>query len=268
MLCNALPKNHYFSDVIKVVILGTGNVAKHFFDAFLKSEGVKVVQVAGRNSDALDYFNKLAATSIGFENLAKADIYLIALSDDAILKTAEALAGEDRFLVHTSGSTALNRMPEIGKRGVFYPLQTFSRDTAVQFHEIPICLEAEHEADYQLMEKLASSISDNVSRVNSHQRLQLHMAAVFVNNFSNHLFYIGQELCEEKGMSFGILHPLIRETVRKIENLDPYKAQTGPARRGDTSTMQKQLENLKSKTHRDIYKLISESIHSIYAEKL
>ena len=125
--CNALPKNHYFSDVIKVVILGTGNVAKHLFDAFLKSEGVKVVQVAGRNSDALDYFNKLAVTSIGFENLAEANIYLIALSDDAILKTAEALAGEDRFLVHTSGSTALNRMPEIGKRGVFYPLQTFSQ---------------------------------------------------------------------------------------------------------------------------------------------
>ena len=118
------------------------------------------------------------------------------------------------------------------------------------------------------MEKLASSISNNVSRVNSHQRLQLHMAAVFVNNFSNHLFYIGQELCEEKGMSFEILHPLIRETVRKIVNLDPYEAQTGPARRGDTSTMQKQLENLKSKTHRDIYKLISESIHSTYAEKL
>ena len=258
----------YFSGVIEIVILGTGNVAKQLFDAFLKSEGVHVVQVAGRNSRALEYFTKYANTRVGFEDLAEADIYLIALSDDAIPDIAETLAREDRLLAHTSGSTALNKMPEIGRRGVFYPLQTFSMYTAIDFDEVPLCLEAENDKDYQMLEQLAGGISQNVSRVDSRQRLQLHMAAVFVNNFTNHLFHIGEELCEEKGLSFDLLRPLIRETVNKIENLDPFQAQTGPARRGDTTTMQRQLDNLRSKTHKDIYKLISESIHSTYAEKL
>ena len=227
-----------------------------------------MVQVAGRNSHGLEYFTKHTSIRVGIEDLAEADIYLIAVSDDAIQDLAERLAGENRFLAHTSGSTALNKMPKIGKRGVFYPLQTFSKDAELDFQEIPLCLEAENENDYLLLEKLGGNISNNVLRVNSDQRLQLHMAAVFVNNFTNHLFHIGQELCEEKGLSFDLLHPLIRETMRKIENNDPLQVQTGPARRGDTTTMQKQLDNLKNKTHKDIYKLISESIHSTYAEEL
>ena len=261
-------KNLYFSGVIKVIIIGTGNVAKHLFDAFQSADGLEVVQVAGRNSTALAYFNGFTNTQEGFENLQEADLYMMALSDDAIVQTAEIIAANNRLLAHTSGSTALSQLPSNGRRGVFYPLQTFSKERNVDFEEIPICLEAENEEDYALLEKLANTISKKAIRINSDQRLQLHLAAVFVNNFSNHLFHIGQEICEANNMSFDLLRPLINETVSKIENLDPFDAQTGPARREDLNTMQTQLDKLKNSKHKEIYKLLSESIQSTHAKKL
>ena len=263
-----MSKNLYFSDVIKVIIIGTGNVAKHLFNAMHQSKGVEVVQVAGRNEKSLSYYSDYTNTKTGFENLNDADIYVMALSDDAIENTASVIASTNRFLVHTSGSTALCKLPEIGRRGVFYPLQTFSKEREVNFNEIPVCLEAENEDDYLLLENLAKKLTNNQYRINSQQRLQLHMAAVFVNNFTNHLFQIGHELCMDNDMSFELLKPLINETVRKIDTMNPYEAQTGPARRGDLLTMQTQLDSLKNHIHQDIYKLISESIQSTYAEKL
>ena len=261
-------KNLYFSDVIKVVIIGTGNVAKHLCNAFQRANGVDVVLVAGRNSKSLQSFSHITDIQQGFTNLVDADVYLIALSDDAIATVSESIASSEKLVVHTSGSTSLNKLPSNGRRGVFYPLQTFSKERIVDFNEIPVCLEAENDKDYIMLEELAGAITEKVFRVNSEQRLQLHMSAVFVNNFVNHLFQIGYELCEEKALPFDLLKPLINETVRKIEVMNPYEAQTGPARRGDMNTMQTQLENLNNKTHQEIYKLLSESIQSTYAEKL
>ena len=250
----------------RLVICGTGNVARHFFDAFHSSEEVNVVQVAGRNRQALAYFDKHTDTTEDFSGLRKADVYLLAVSDSAIATVARQL--KDGLVVHCAGSTSIDRLPEGGRRGVFYPLQTFSKELKVNFNNVPLCLEAENEADYRVLEDLAHSISGKTFRVRSEQRLDLHLAAVFVNNFSNHLFHVGQALCEQKGLPFEILLPLIEETIRKIRYMSPFEAQTGPARRNDIYTQQLQLEQIENKAYQAIYKSITHSIQKTYAEEL
>lgn len=249
-----------------LVICGTGNVARHLFDAFRTSAKVEVVQVAGRNEEALAYFRTYTDTSTDFGRLIKADVYLLAVSDSAIANVALQL--KEGLIVHCSGSTSIDRLPAAGRRGVFYPLQTFSKDLKVNFENIPLCLEAENEVDYQVLEDLAHCISGKAYRVSSGQRLGLHLAAVFVNNFTNHLFHVGHTICEQKGLSFDMLLPLIDETIHKLKYMPPFEAQTGPARRNDIHTQQVQLEQLENKVYQDIYKTISESIQTTYAEKL
>ena len=254
--------------MIRVVICGTGNVAGHLFDAFIQSDDVDIVQVAGRNPEALQRFATHAATTTELSSLAPADIYILAISDDAIEESAALLEGSEGLMVHTSGSIPMTILPQKSRRGVFYPLQTFSRDLKVDFSAIPVCVEAENEKDYSLLETLAGTISEKVVRISSQQRAVLHTAAVFVNNFTNHLYYIGQSICEERGVNFELLHALIGETARKIGQLEPLEAQTGPARRGDKSTMDLQLKMLETETQKDIYKTISKSIENTYGKKL
>ncbi|MGB5236877.1 MAG: DUF2520 domain-containing protein [Flavobacteriaceae bacterium] len=252
--------------MIRVVICGTGNVAHHLFDAFCTSRLVDVVQVAGRDEDKLRFFKSHTQTTTDFTQLEKAEVYIIAVSDDVIGSLSEQIGVG--LLVHTSGSTSINRLPDKIRRGVFYPIQTFSKKIDVDFKEVPICLEAENEDDYLLLESLANAISNKVMRLNSAKRFNLHTAAVFVNNFNNHLWYIGQELCEQEGLPSDLLEPLIKETTRKLEYISPFVAQTGPARRGDIITIHKQLEALEKTSHRTIYNAISQSIQETYAKEL
>ncbi len=252
----------------EIVLIGTGNVARHLFEAFTASGKVAIVQVAGRNEKALEYFKDRAHTTTDFSALKEVAIYVLAVSDDAIGPLAHKLNLKTGLLAHTSGTTPLNALPDTAGRGVFYPLQTFSSVLEVNFKEVPIGIEAENESDIGLLEELASTISNYVQPISSENRRHLHTAAVFVNNFSNHLFHIGQQLCEEKGLSFELLKPLIRETIRKIDHMSPFEAQTGPARRGDSQTLQSQMGNLKNESYQSIYQTISKSIQQTYAEQL
>ena len=167
---------------------------------------------------------------------------------------------QNRFVVHTSGTASLETLDPKNKRGVFYPLQTFSKNKEIDFSEIPFCLETENESDYALLEAVAKSISNSVFSINSEQRKALHVSAVFVNNFTNHLYQIGQEICEEHQVPFEILKPLIQETAKKINILNPIDAQTGPAKRNDSSTIETHLEYLTSENQKNIYKLLTQSI--------
>jgi predicted short-subunit dehydrogenase-like oxidoreductase (DUF2520 family) len=146
------------------------------------------------------------------------------------------------------------------RRGVFYPLQTFTKNKAINFKEIPICLESEMEIDFFIIKKLAQSISNSVQSISSEQRKALHVAAVFVCNFVNHLYKIGNDICKENQLSFEILKPLIVETAQKIIQLTPENAQTGPAKRNDTATINSHLNFLSDENQKEIYKLITKSI--------
>ena len=254
--------------MIRIVVLGTGNVAKHLFDAFLSQNGVETIQVYGRKRSSLSYYREYTNVTSEFSKIMKADLYVIAISDDAIAEVSKQLDYPNGLVVHTSGSVPLTALASKLKRGVFYPLQTFSAQRKVHFREIPICLEAENEMDYALLDKVASAISDKVVRLDSAQRKSAHIAAVFANNFTNHMYQMAEEVCNQNEIPFELLLPLIKETAAKIENLSPYDAQTGPARRNDTSTIEKHLTNLHSQNHKDLYSLLTKSIQSTYEKKL
>ena len=254
--------------MISIVILGTGNVAKHLFDAFTAQNGVDIIQVYGRNKNALSYFENQINTTSALSNIKGADIYLVAISDDAISEVSRFIVGKKGLIVHTSGSISMNALAHKHRRGVFYPLQTFSANRKVDFKEIPICIEAENEEDYELLNELASAISDKVIQLDSDQRKALHLAAVFANNFTNHIYHIAQEICIQNDVPFELLLPLINETATKIQDLSPLQAQTGPAKRNDEGTLEKHLVQLKNKKHKEIYTLLSESIRKTYGKKL
>ncbi|MBT2160772.1 Rossmann-like and DUF2520 domain-containing protein [Zobellia barbeyronii] len=254
--------------MIKVSILGTGNVATHLFKAFSKSDEIEIVQVIGRNKKALLALAPEEKITSDFSNLNESDIYIIALSDNSIKTVSELLTHKNKLIVHTSGSTPMNELSRHERHGVFYPLQTFSKSNELDFKKVPICLEAENKEDLVLLKKLANLVSENVYEIHTEQRKSLHLAAVFVNNFTNHLYHMGSEICKENNVRFEILSPLIQETARKIETLSPYEAQTGPARRNDSKTIANQLEQIKKQELKAVYELLSKSIQATYGKEL
>ena len=226
-----------------VLIVGKGNVATHLYNAFLNVDEIAVTQISSRT----------------LTNIPKATITIIAVSDDAIAEVSSKIKND--FVVHTSGSVAMSDLKNSQRKGVFYMLQTFSKDKKVDFNEVPFCLEAENIEDYQLLEFLANAIGKKIYAVSSEQRKTLHVAAVFVNNFTNHLFKIGNDICNTNNVPFEILQPLIKETVLKIEELSPKEAQTGPAVRNDKKTIKNHL-NLLDKNQQKIYKILTKSIQN------
>ncbi|MDO6490926.1 MULTISPECIES: Rossmann-like and DUF2520 domain-containing protein [unclassified Cellulophaga] len=254
--------------MISVVILGLGNIGTHLYNAFSELKNVSIVMVYNRTETALLPLKNSINTTTDISNLPNADIYIISTTDDSIANISSQLVLENKLVVHTSGSVAIAALNDKNRKGSFYPLQTFSKGATVNFKEIPICIEAENNADETLLLQLAKSVSNSVHKISSEQRKSIHLAAVFVNNFSNHMYQVGQEICEENKVPFSILSPLIQETVTKLHKLSPYDAQTGPAKRNDIGTMQRQLTQLTNNTHKEIYSVISKSITNTYGKKL
>jgi len=254
--------------MIQIVILGAGNIAQHLYKEFQAAEKLEVVQVYNRSAKALSYFTNTATTT-NLKKLVDADIYIIAVADDAISSIANKLPFTDRLVVHTSGNVSMHELHKKNRRGVFYPLQTFTKGVKVDFSAIPICLESGEKPDYKILKKVANAIGSSSYKISSEQRRALHVSAVFVNNFSNHLYRIAHEICEANNVPFEILNPLIQETAKKITTLTPYMAQTGPAKRGDQKTIENHLEKLDKDIHKEIYTLLTQSIAKTYGrEKL
>lgn len=254
--------------MLKVVIIGSGNVAQHLIRAFEKSTDAEVVQAFARHPEKLSGLLSVDKVTDSFEYLAGADAYIISVSDDAIGGVTAQLPFEGRFVAHTSGSVDLAQADAKNRRGVFYPLQTFSKNRPVDFSTIPFCLEAEHEADYRLLEQLAATLSPIRYRIDSRQRQALHVAAVFVNNFANHLYAIGNDICKENNMPFDILKPLIAETAAKVQEMPPLQAQTGPAVRHDAKTIERHLAFLDDENQKNIYQILTQSIQQADVQKL
>ncbi|XRE42258.1 Ketopantoate reductase PanG [Tenacibaculum discolor] len=245
--------------MIKVTIIGGGNVATHLANAFSKTNEVSLVQVYARNIEQVEHLKEVTSITNSIELLTKADLYIIAVSDDAIGDVSRKIKQKNGLVVHTSGSVAMQSLQNTGRKGIFYLLQSFSKDKKVDFNKIPFCLEAENEEDLQLLETLAKTIGKKIYRINSEQRKRLHVAAVFVNNFTNHMYKIGADICNEHQVPFEVLLPLIQETAQKITELSPDAAQTGPAKRNDQKTIQDHLALLNAE-QQEIYKLITKSI--------
>lgn len=246
--------------MIRITVIGSGNVAQHLIKAFAKSELVEIVQVYARKKETLSSLIEFDKITSDFEELQESDLYIIAVSDKAIADVSKQLPFQNRIVVHTSGAASLDVLDAKNRKGVFYPLQTFSKNKEIDFSIVPLCLEAENTFDFRVLETVAKSISNAVFAINSDQRKALHVAAVFVNNFTNHLYHIGKEICGEHQVPFEILRPLIQETAEKINTLDPVDAQTGPAKRNDSNTIAAHLDYLTNENQKNIYKLITQSI--------
>jgi len=249
---------------MKIVLIGTGNVAMHLGPALVKA-GHKLVQVVGRTEKHSKFLaNKLDCDfTIEKEKIyAKADAYIIALRDEAIGHYVKHIPSEAKLVVHTSGSVSSKILATSTKHfGVLYPLQTFSIGRKINFKDIPLCLEANTESARKRLQTLAKSISINIHWINQDQRQTIHLAAVFANNFSNHLFSLAEDLLNKKGISFELLRPLIAETSAKVQNSSAHQMQTGPAKRGDAETINKHLALLKNKPElRHIYEILTGSI--------
>ncbi len=252
----------------QIVILGAGNVASNLAFAFHKA-GIKKLHIHNRTENsAKQLAEKLDCTySSDFENIpTNADLYLIAVKDDAIQELCENQTVkkkiENNLSVHTAGSVDIKILKQLSSNyGVFYPLQTFSKHKILNFKTIPICIEASSGFNYNKLRKFALEISEDVRNINSEQRKYIHLAAVFANNFTNRILTFAEEILAEKDIDFNILYPLIEETLNKIKNESPAKIQTGPAARNDKTVLNLHLELLKDKPElQKIYDSISKNI--------
>jgi len=253
---------------MKVVILGSGNVATHLGRA-LKTSGHSILQVWSRskiNADLLaSELNSLGINS--FEDLDKdGDIYIISVSDDAIPFVASKFPFKDKLLVHTSGTTGIDVLEKASaKRGVLYPLQTFSKQRDIDFEVIPIAIEGDSQETVESLSTLAKTLVDKVVLFDSEKRRALHIAAVFACNFTNHFYSVAHQILKENHLDFDLIRPLIAETASKVQTFLPEEVQTGPAVRNDQITLNKHIKFLEDKPElEDLYKMISQSIINFY----
>ena len=250
-----------------IVIIGAGNVATHIAFALKKSDFLINTIYSKTTESAKSLAGKINVdfTTNIHELPPNADLYIIAVSDSAIEQLAQNLKINDGIVVHTAGSISISLLnPYFKNFGVFYPLQTFTKGRPLDFSEIPVCIEANNDISQNKLLNLGQSLSNSVQLINSEKRKVLHMAAVFACNFTNHMYGIGSELLNTKGIDFNLLHPLINETAKKANELNPLKAQTGPAVRNDKKTIDMHLKMLKDyPDFKKIYRFVSNSIFKL-----
>ena len=251
--------------MISVIVLGAGNVGTHLCKAINDAKNLKLVQWYNRSKSNNSTKNTDIEKCYNLDNLASADVYIIAVSDSAIEQLSNDFPFKNQLVVHTSGSVSMRFLNVKNRRGVFYPLQTFSKTAAVDFKNVPICVESTDKNDRNTLKQIAEALNSPTYIINSEQRQALHLTAVFVNNFTNQLYRIAHELSDEKSLDFEILKPLIIETAKKVQYLSPYMAQTGPAKRRDKKTIKTHLKDLESyPDYKELYEQLTKSIQKTH----
>jgi len=258
-----LPKKERMKQ--KIAIIGAGNLGTRI-SLELHNQGAEIIQVYSRTITSALTLGRLVGCSYvtAPEKITtEADIYLVSVSDSVIEELLKKIQFNNKLIVHTAGSVDMEVLKPFSENyGVLYPLQTFSKFRAVDFSVIPFCIEANNAENQQKLVDLASLISKDVRIINSEQRKQLHLAAIFANNFVNHLLAVADEIVGEKKLPFSILQPLINETIAKAQYLSPKEAQTGPAVRNDQNTINEHLNMLRNDPQRAaLYRILSENIY-------
>lgn len=223
----------------------------------------QVTHVASRTpKNAQAFASEFGAIACTIEELPTDQLIIVCVSDDAISEVLRQIPIETP-VVYTSGSVGIDELPKRKELGVFYPLQTLSKSSTVQFSEMPILVESNNVIFLDVIFDFATEISPATRIVNSEQRRKIHMAAVWINNFTNHVVYQAQKITEEQDLDYQLLLPLLKETMKKLENQPAFDVQTGPARRGDSQTIHKHLEAQEGIT-KELYELLSRSIKATY----
>lgn len=256
-------------------MIGAGNVAWHLAPA-LEDAGLVIERVYSRQQKpAQRLADRLYGTDaqchLDFSD-SEASLFVLAVSDDAIEEVAQQLVlPAAATVVHTSGSQPLKVLQRAATKytGVFYPLQTFSRHRLPDFRTVPVCLESENSEVLHRLTKLAKKLSGHVALVSSEERQVLHVAAVLANNFTNHLLRMAEELLESHHIDSSLLHPLVEETVLKALESSPALAQTGPAIRGDETTIKRHVKQLKGfdPSYAKVYRLLTQHIREMNSDR-
>ncbi len=255
---------------MRIVLIGAGNLATQLGKALVKRSKHEVLQIYSHTVESArtlaDQLQVAYTTSID-DVVKDAELYIVALKDAVLSEVIpELVKGRNKkaIFVHTAGSIPSRIWQGYACRyGVFYPLQTFSKQRDVLFSEIPIFIEAVDKTTEEQLNSFASSLlCRKVYTVNSEQRCRLHMAAVFACNFSNYLYTISERILIDSGLPFEVMYPLIDETSAKIHRLSPHLAQTGPAVRYDENVIGKHLKLLADYPEwKKLYELITKNIH-------
>ena len=250
---------------MKISFIGSGNVATHFAQAF-KGAGHEIVQVMSREFDhAATLAHKVDAIPIDkySELNNEADMYVVAVGDDALYDVALDLRLERKLVVHTSGATPMNVLKMISIHyGVLYAPQSFVKNVAMDYSKLPFCIEANDKYGMGKLKELAQSVSGRIYELDSEQRRKLHLASVVVNNFGNALNAMAQQMMQREEIPFELVFPLIEMTTQKIyQGKDLWKLQTGPAVRRDRKTIDAHRRLLaEDKDMLDLYDLMTQII--------
>ena len=239
----------------EISIVGLGFVGKAFARHFL-SRGLKIKQIVVRKNQK-EPLNGVAFIQ-DLSHLQPVDLVLVCVNDAALEQVISQIPN-DQLIAYTSGAIGLNQFPKHQNISVFYPLQSFAKLKAEAVAEIPILLEAHDAATLNQLRDFALRNFKVCREMNSEQRAQLHLAAVFANNFTNHLIHLAQKHCAENNLDFDLLKPLVMETAKKWMNHNAVNLQTGPAIRGDQNVIEKHLNQLEG-NEKSIYEVLTRSI--------
>ena len=254
---------------MKIALIGAGNVATHLGLALCRA-GYHLIQVYSHTLvSAQSLGERLGVPYINkVEELTKdADLYIVAIKDAVLQEFIPRLVKgrESALFVHTAGSMPMDVWKGYAKHyGVLYPMQTFSKQREIDFTTVPFFVEASGTEELQVLKRIGLTLGSNFYEASSEQRKKLHLAAVFACNFANHMYALSAEILQKEGIPFEVMEPLIDETARKVHELSPVNAQTGPAVRYDTNVMDRQIALLADEPEmQEIYQKVSDSIHRL-----
>ena len=254
---------------MRIVFIGAGRLATNLALALTKA-GHDVVQVYSRTQESASELAGRLGTGVMAtcqlnEVVRDADVYIVAVKDAVLASLIPELCKgrEEAVFLHTAGSMPMALFEGYARHyGVFYPMQSFSKERLVDFRQLPIFIEGCDERTLTVAGSLAHSVSQEVRTLSSEDRRYLHLAAVFACNFTNHCYALAAQVLERHGLPFNVMLPLIDETAEKVHQMAPIKAQTGPAVRYDVNVIRAQMELLAEMPEAQrIYEQMSESIH-------
>ncbi|MBS1652137.1 MAG: DUF2520 domain-containing protein [Bacteroidetes bacterium] len=262
------------TEKLNVAIIGSGNLAWHLAKHLSLIKKNNLIVANYRKNKSLQQFAKINHCKVVY-SLKKLpsdfDIYIICVSDSAIKNVSQQLnlSNKNAVVVHTSGAMPVSEIIKQNNYGVMYPLQSFSKNTIINWNETPILIDANSSYSKNQIKNFSKNFSKNIIKANDVERLNYHLNAVIVNNFTNALFVLAEKNLSKKGLQFKNLLPLINQTVLKIKNNNPIKTQTGPAKRNDVNTINKHLLLLnKNKNQSNLYKQFSKLIQEQQHVKL
>ncbi|HLO72166.1 MAG TPA: DUF2520 domain-containing protein [Flavipsychrobacter sp.] len=251
-------------------IIGTGNTA-WFMATKLHAAGHLCKGIYGRDiTKAEELANTINANAYelidGIPD--NADVCILAVSDSAIEEISGKLSFNNTLLLHTAGAVSSSVLKDAAKNyGVIWPIYSITKHQLPETRNIPSAIEINNTDSSALIHTIAASFTDSVYEADSDKRKQMHLAAVFSNNFSNHLFAVAEKMCAEHGIPFNTMIPIIAQTAKRINSQSPSTLQTGPAKRNDTATMQEHLQLLNQHPEwEEMYKSISASILKMYSK--